>query len=459
MSEQFSLDEHAGLEDQIDQWRTWLLRRTAITPDDAAELEDNLRGRVADLRAAGLDDDEAFLVAIRRLGNLDDVSREFAREHSERLWKQLVLVPEPMPGTSGRWRDLAVLVALAVGAGAAVRVLLALGDGARPELNATFAVLPFLGAYFAWSRRLPARVTGTLAALVGAVALVVNLYPFVLVDDRGDPGMTYALAATHVPVLLWLLLGVTYAAGRWRDHPRRMDFVRFTGELGIYFALIALGGGLLLALLSATFGVVGLTVDPFVEDWVLPFAVPGAFFVAAWLVEAKKSVVENMAPVLTRVFTPLTVVLLAASLVALLAGGPFTTVDRTLLILMDAILVLVLALLLYAISARDPLTPRTPFDWLQLVLAVAAFAVDVVALVAMVTRIADAGWTANKTAALGLNAVLLVHLVGTGWLLWRFLRGRGTFGAVERWQTRYLPVYAVWAAIVVLVFPPAFSYV
>jgi hypothetical protein len=270
--------------------------------------------------------------------------------------------------------------------------------------------------------------------------------------------MTYALAATHVPVLLWLLLGVTYAAGRWRDHPRRMDFVRFTGELGIYFALIALGGGLLLALLSATFGVVGLTVDPFVEDWILPFAVPGAFFVAAWLVEAKKSVVENMAPVLTRVFTPLTVVLLAAALVALLAGGPFTTVDRTLLILMDTILVLVLALLLYAISARDPLAPRTPFDWLQLVLAVAAFAVDVVALVAMVTRIADAGWTANKTAALGLNAVLLVHLVGTGWLLWRFLRGRGTFGAVERWQTRYLPVYAVWAAIVVLVFPPAFSY-
>jgi hypothetical protein len=32
-------------------------------------------------------------VAVKRMGNLDALSREFAREHSDRLWKQLVLVP------------------------------------------------------------------------------------------------------------------------------------------------------------------------------------------------------------------------------------------------------------------------------------------------------------------------------------------------------------------------------
>jgi len=219
-----------------------------------------------------------------------------------------------------------------------------------------------------------------------------------------------------------------------------------------------MGGGILVALLFATFGVVDVDVQPFVSGWLMPFAVPGAFFVAAWLVEAKQAVVENIAPVLTRVFTPLTLLLLVAVLVALLTGGQLDAIDRTLLILMDAILLLVLGLLLYSISARDPLAPGTAFDWLQLALVVTAFAVNVVALVAMVTRIADAGWTANKTAALGLDAVLLVHLVGTGWLLWRFLRKGGTFDAVERWQTRYLPVYAAWAAVVVLVFPPAFAF-
>jgi len=456
MSEQFSVDERAGLENQIDQWRAWVLRRQAITPDDAAELEDNLRGQVADLRAGGLDDDEAFLVAVRRMGNLDDVSREFAREHSERLWKQLVLVPEAPAEADRRWRDLGVLIGLAVGAGIAVKSLLALGDDEAFGLNVAFAVLPFLAAYFAWSRRLTGRVAATLVGMTAAVAVAVNLYPFVVTD--GSPGMTYVLTATHLPVLLWLLLGVAYTGGAWRDHARRMDFVRFTGELVIYFALIALGGGLLMGLLFGVFGVVDIEIEPFVQDWLMPFAVPGAFLVAAWLVEAKKSVVENMAPVLTRVFTPLTLVLLVAAFVALLAGGPLTAVDRNLLILMDAILLLVLALLLYSISARDPLSPGRPFDWLQLALVVAAFAVDVVALTAMVARIADAGWTANKTAALGLNLVLLVHLLGTGWLLWQFLRRRGTFDAVERWQTRYLPVYAAWAAVVVLAFPPLFSF-
>lgn len=455
-------DGRPDIEHQIDQWRAWVLRREAITTADTAELEDNLRGRIADLRAAGLDDDEAFLVAVRRMGNLDDVSREFARAHSERLWKQLVLPPARSSQADGRWRDLGVLLALAVGAGVAVRWLLTLEDDGRFALNVAFAVLPFLAAYFAWSRRLPARAAGALTVVAAALAVAVNLFPFSADEPGGGPGAglstTLVLTATHLPLLLWLLLGVAYTGGAWREHPRRMDFVRFTGELVVYFALLALGGGLLTGLLLATFDVVGIDAEPFVQSWLLPFAVPGAFLVAAWLVEAKQSVVENMAPVLTRVFTPLTLGLLVASLVALLAGGPLTEVDRSLLALMDGILLLVVALLLYSISARDPMTAGGPFDWLQLGLVVTALAVDVVALTAMASRIADAGWTANKTAALGLNVVLLVQLMGTGWLLWRFLRARGTFDAVERWQTRYLVVYAAWAAIVVLVFPPAFSY-
>lgn len=451
-------DGRPGVEHQIDQWRAWVLRREAITTGDAAELEDNLRGRIADLRAAGLDDDEAFLVAVRRMGNLDDVSREFARAHSERLWKQLVLPPSRPSRADGHWRDLGVLIALAVGAGIAVRWLLVLEDEGRFALNVAFAVLPFLAAYFAWSRRLPARAAGALAVMAAALAVVVNLFPFFADEPGVGRSTTAVLAATHLPVLLWLLLGVAYTGGAWREHARRMDFVRFTGELVVYFTLLALGGGLLTGLLLATFDVVGIDAEPFVQSWLLPFAVPGAFLVAAWLVEAKQSVVENMAPVLTRVFTPLTLGLLVAALVALLAGGPLTAVDRSLLVLMDGILLLVVALLLYAISARDPITAGGPFDWLQLGLVVTALAVDVVALTAMASRIADAGWTANKAAALGLNVVLLVHLVGTGWLLWRFLRAHGTFDAVERWQTRYLVVYAVWAAIVVLVFPPVFSY-
>ena len=33
------------------------------------------------------------------------------------------------------------------------------------------------------------------------------------------------------------------------------------------------------------------------------------------------------------------------------------------------------------------------------------------------------------------------------------------FSDLERWQTNYIPVYAVWAALVVIVFPPLFGFV
>src|SRR6185437_8247418 len=83
----------SDLEEQIGQWRDYLQRHRAISSVDVNELEDHLREQVADLARMGLSDDEAFLVAVKRMGSLDEVSREFAREHSERLWRQLVLEP------------------------------------------------------------------------------------------------------------------------------------------------------------------------------------------------------------------------------------------------------------------------------------------------------------------------------------------------------------------------------
>lgn len=444
---------HAELEAQIDRWRGYVQRRQAISPDDVEELEDHLREQIADRQATGLDDEEAFLVAIKRLGNLDAVSHEFAREHSERLWKQLVLVPEGPDGAgTSPWRELAVMLTLAVGAGLAVKAGFAWIDDAVLTRSLGPLVFPFLAAYFAWKRRLTGAVAATLCISFSVLAVVLNVYPF------AKDGATELLAALHAPVLLWLLVGAAYVGGRWRSDKRRMDFVRFTGELAIYYTLLALGGAVLIALTSATFQAIGADFEPVLEGWILPFAMPGALLVATWLVEAKQQVVENIAPVLTRVFTPLTVVMLLVLLPVLATAGGLVEVDRNLLILMDAILVLVLCLLLYSISARDSLTAPGLFDALQLILVVAALALDAVMLTAMLTRIAEFGYSPNKVAALGLNILLLVHLLRAAWLAFGFLRGRRPFAAVERWQTGYLPVYGAWAALVVLAFPPIFGF-
>lgn len=446
---------HAELEAQIDRWRSYVQRSQAISPADVEELEDHLREQIAERKATGLDDEEAFLVAIRRLGNLDAVSREFAREHSDRLWKQLVLLPQTTDDDGGTppWRELAVVLALAVGAGIAVKVGFSFIENENVfARNLGLLVFPFLAGYFAWKRRLTLPVLAALAIPFAVLAVVINVYPF------SPGGSTELLAVLHAPVILWMLAGLAYVGGRWQSDSRRMDFVRFTGEFAIYYTLLALGGAVLIGLTFGAFSLIGTDFEPVLAEWILPFAVPGALVVAAWLVEAKQNVVENIAPVLTRIFTPLTILMLLALLGVLAASGGLVNVDRELLILMDAILILVLALLLYSISARDSLARPGLSDGLQLLLVGAALAVDAVMLTAMLTRIAEFGFSPNKIAALGLNVLLLVHLVRAGWLTTGFIRGRRPFGQLQNWQTRYLPVYGAWAAVVVVVFPPVFSF-
>ena len=456
-----AMTPHGGdpLEEQIAQWRSFLRRRPAIRPADVAELEDHLRDHVEALRGAGLSGDEAFLVAVKRMGAQDAISNEFAREHSDRLWKQLVIAPGDAAGSTAAGRtEVVVVFALAVLAAIAIKVpaLFGLEWGTDRDMpfyarNIAFFVLPLLAAYFVWKRHLEGGTWMGLAGGFVAAALIANVYPLAGKSD------TFKLLVLHLPIALWLLVGVAYAGPRWRESAGRMDFVRFSGELFIYYVLIALGGGVLTAITIGMFEAIGIKAEKAVEH-VLPSAAMGAVIVGAWLVEAKKGVIENMAPVLTRLFTPLFTVALLAFLATMFLTGRGIDLERNALIVFDVLLVLVLGLLLYSISARDPQAPADLFDRLLVVLVGSALLADAFALAAIAGRISEFGFTPNRLAALGFNAILLANLAWSAVLYVRFLRGRGTFAALERWQTAYLPVFSAWAAFVVIVFPPVFAF-
>jgi hypothetical protein len=444
-------------ESQIEQWREFVQRQQAIAAPDVEEMEGHLRDQLADLVSSGLSEDEAFLVAVKRMGNLDDISREFAREHSERLWKQLVLTGGNGADSPSGGRHLGTAIAFAVLAAVVVRTLMSWVDEDILARNVALIALPFITAYLAWTRRLHAGPIVATIATYAAAGLVLNLYPWHAAAG-GVEATTQILAMTHLPIVLWLIAGLAYVGGQWRAHSRRMDFIRFTGEWVVYMALLAMGGLVVTGLTIGAFTTLDVIDEETIASWIVPMGAAGATVIAAWLVEAKQAVVENIAPVLTKVFTPVTLLMLLALLTALVVRHDFADLDRDLLIIVDLILALVLGLVLYAVSARDRLAPPAMFDRLQLALLVVALATDAVLLVIMMARIADAGLTANKVAALGMNLVLLVNLVGSALLLGRFTRGSGPFSGLERWQTGYLPVYGFWAAFVVLALPPIFAF-
>ncbi len=550
-----TIPDSSPLEAQIGQWRAYLRRRRAIGGPDVEELETHLRDQVGVLTEAGLADDEAFLVAVKRMGSLDAISREFAREHSERLWKQLVIASEDeiVPPSVARTEAILVFV-LAVAAAVAIKIPALFGIKFGPDpsdafyaRNMSLFVLPVLTAYFVWKRRMDVRRAAWLAIPFLVAAVVQNIFPFgarshtlvlsalhlpialwlvagvayvggrwfagsarmdfvrfsgelavyyVLIAIGGGvltgyfvwkrrwaivSGLwlappfaaaavfaniypfragsnTEVLTAVHLPIALWLAVGLAYVRGRWFAGSGRMDFVRFSGELVIYYVLIALGGGVLTGFTMMMFAAIGIKAAWLAQGWIIPCGAMGAVIIGSWLVEAKQSVIENMAPVLTRLFTPLFTILLLVFLATRAWTGSPINVKRDVLIGFDLLLVLVVGLVLYAASARDPQAPPDFFDGLQLLLVVSALAVDAVTLAAIAARISEFGFTPNRVAALGENLILLVNLAWTAWLYARFVRHRGSFAALERWQIAYLPVYSVWAALVVVTFPPVFGY-
>ena len=453
-----SVDTQGGLESLVERWRAYVLAH-GDAETHVAVVEGQLRDQAATLGDVGLDAEEAFLVALKRVAETDEASRSFARQYSRQL------LGSPAEG-AGEQRvagadkaEFLFMLGCTAAAALAIKVPMLFGlefdgdGGSFYARNLSLFVLPFLAVYFIWTRGLSRKGIAGLAAVFVAGAVFANAYPFT------PGGSTEILTAIHLPIVLWLTLGVAYVSGDLLTDARRMEYVRFTGEWFITYALIALGGGVLVGIASGVFQAIGLDVSTFIGEWVLPCGAMGAVIVAAWLVGSRRNIVGGLAPMLARVFTPLFAVMLVALLVGVVSTRGVIDVEREVLILFDVLLVVVLALLLYAISARDPLTEPGVFDWIQFVLVVCALAVDVFALLNIAGRLTEYGFSANKTAAIGLNLILLVNLAWSARLQTGCLRSRRGFEAVERLQMRYLPVYALWAAIVVVVFPPLFGFV
>src|SRR5918998_3164602 len=146
-----------SVESRIAEWRAYVAGAPGVNGQDVDELEDHLRHQIAELNAAGLTADEGFLIAVKRLGDVDGLSREFAREHSGRLWKQLLLTGDDEPArASGGWLETVVF---AVAAAVVVQVARLAADFPDEEPNWLFRnaglfVLPLLAGYFARRRQL-----------------------------------------------------------------------------------------------------------------------------------------------------------------------------------------------------------------------------------------------------------------------------------------------------------------
>ncbi|KGP76051.1 hypothetical protein JT05_06815 [Desulfosporosinus sp. Tol-M] len=449
------------LETQIHSWSDHLRAYGNLSDSDIYELENHLRDEIEDLIAAGLTPDESLLISVKRLGNVEAISHEFAKVNTENLWKHLLVEPIDSPAKQQNRRDIALVVIFALLAGTLFKIPELFGFGLLDQdgelkiffiKNLSFFILPFIAAFFLIKRKAELKTWSTILGIFILAALIINAYP------SFDPHHTEYLTIFHLPLFLWLVVGAAYIGREWRGSQGRMNFIRFTGEAFIYGVLVMAGVMVLCAFTAVIFEAIQIDVENFLSEYLLIYGGCAAAMITVYLVEAKKSVVENFAPILAKIFSPLFLITMVAFLIVMIITGNSPFMERDFLIGFDLMLALVLGLVLYVISARDIRQPANLFDYLNLTLILTALVIDGIALSAILFRLSAFGITPNKLAALGENLALLGNLAGLAWLYIGYFKRKFDFTKLIKWQTDYLYVYFSWTAIVAFIFPIIFRF-
>jgi len=305
-------------------------------------------------------------------------------------------------------------------------------------------------AYFFWIQDRH-QIHGILGVtLAAATAVYVGLLP-----GSGD---SVVMALVHLPILWWAFLGLVFAGPAWREQEPRVRFLRYNGELLILGSLVVLGGLVFSGITAALFELVSSGAGEWYAQNLGVMGAAGVPVAATYLYDAVFRRHTGIPAVLARVFSPLFLVMTVTYLVMAVVVGRNPFVDRNFLITVNGLLLVVLGMTVLSIAERREHELVGWIDRINLALAAVTLVIDVLALSAIVFRLTSFGFTPNRVVVLGANIVVLVHLVLLGRAQLSFVRGLSDVTRSQYAATRYLPAYAVWAAVACFLLPLVFRF-
>ncbi|MBU6176519.1 MAG: hypothetical protein KGO80_01980 [Bacteroidetes bacterium] len=318
--------------------------------------------------------------------------------------------------------------------------------------NISFIILPVLAGYFMWLHRLNKQIIFGVLFLFVACAAYINWLPGNFDND------TFILSCIHLPLVGWSLLGFVYGKGQLHDWAERPAFLRFNGDLIVMGSLIVSGVMVLSGITMGLFSLIGLSIEDFYTRWILIAELSASPLIATYVIRYNPQLVNKVSPVIARIFSPLVLVTLVAYLIGILIAGKDPYTDRDFLMLFNALLIGVLAIIFFSVVEMKRTAENKLAHWIIFLLALVTIVVNGVALSAIVYRIGSWGFTPNRLAVLGGNLLFFINLILLARQLFRQLRGQVASTSVEEVIARYLPVYFIWAVLVTFLFPLIFRF-
>lgn len=318
--------------------------------------------------------------------------------------------------------------------------------------NLSFVFFPILIFYFSRKNKLPLKNYLISAAVILASLIFINLLPHNINSD------TLKLSCIHLPLLMWSVLGFAFTGRKLNDAGERMNYLRFNGDLVVITAIILIAGGILTVLTQGLFSVIGLEISQF---YMKNIALPGVAavpIISTYVLEKNPQLVNKVSPIIAKIFGPVVLVTLLIYLTAIIVSGKDPYNDRDFLIAFNALLVVVMAIIIFSI-AEITKPDKSRFEILILfMLSSVTIIVNGIALSAILFRISEWGFTPNRLAVLGSNVLMLSNLLIVTYHLFRTLQSKSSPQAVGKTVAAFLPVYTLWTVLVIFFFPFIFSF-
>ncbi|MBE9466752.1 MAG: DUF4153 domain-containing protein [Bacteroidetes bacterium] len=282
-------------------------------------------------------------------------------------------------------------------------------------------------------------------------AVYINLLP----SDRDSHSIN--LAYIHLPLFLWCVYGLIFIDFDTKDKIKRIDYIKFNGDLAILVAIILIAGGILTGVTLELYSAIDLKIETFYSDYIVILGLVSSPIVATYIVKSFPSVTNKIAPIIASIFSPLVLITLTIYLISIVLTGKNPYNDRDFLFIFNLMLLGVMAIIVFSVSETS-LNKKQGFNELILfLLSIITLLVDLIALSAIIYRLGEYGFTPNRIAVLGSNLLIFGNLVLIMIDLYKVRFKGKEIKTVELTIAKYLPLYTAWTIFMTFVLPFVFG--
>lgn len=273
----------------------------------------------------------------------------------------------------------------------------------------------------------------------------------------GNESHSVNLAYIHLPLMLWCLYGLVFTDFDLKSKSAWIVYIRHNGDLAVMGAIVLIAGGLMTGITLGLFSAIEVDIEKFYIEYIVIWGLVSAPIVVSFILQKYPLITSRIAPVTARVFSPLVLLTLIIYLGSIIVSGKDPYNDREFLLVFNLLLLGVMAIIVFSVPETSVARRQRFNEFILLGLAFLTLIIDLVALSAIVYRLAEFGFSPNRTVVLGSNLLIFGNMLLVLIDLFKVVIGKKDIRKVEQTIAAYVPLYVGWTVFVVFVLPWIFG--